>query len=113
MRDFIHVADLVAAHVAALEALIAEPGRSMTLNIGYGRGYSVRDVIQAVERASGAPLPHRVGPRRPGDIGSMVADNSATLSALPWTPAHDDLDTIVAHALAWERMVGDEGSRGS
>lgn len=105
VRDFIHVGDLVDAHVRALEALIAEPGRSMTLNIGYGRGYSVRDVIQAVERASGKPLPHRVGPRRPGDIGSMVADNSAILAALPWRPEHDDLDTIVAHALAWERTL--------
>ncbi|MCA1748427.1 MAG: NAD-dependent epimerase/dehydratase family protein, partial [Sphingomonadales bacterium] len=109
VRDYIHVIDLVDAHIRALEALIAEPGRALTLNCGYGRGYSVRDVIGAVERANGAPLPQRVGPRRPGDIASMVADNAAIQAALPWKPRYDDLDTIVAHALAWERKLAERG----
>ena len=106
VRDFIHVSDLADAHVCALDALLAEPGRSLTLNCGYGRGYSVRDVIASVERAIGAPLPHRIGPRRAGDIGAMVADNAAILGALPWRPHHADLDEIVTHALAWERGLG-------
>jgi len=103
VRDFIHVSDLVSAHVALLERLIAEPGESHILNCGYGRGASVREVIAAVERASGAPLPSHAAPRRPGDIASMVANSALLHATIGWRPRHDDLDAIVAHALAWER----------
>jgi UDP-glucose 4-epimerase len=103
VRDFIHVSDLVAAHVLALDALIADPGTSHVLNCGYGHGASVLDVLAAVERASGAPVPHVFAPRRAGDIARMVADAGALKARLGWQPLYDDLDLIVTHALAWER----------
>ncbi len=106
VRDFIHVTDLADAHVRALEALIADPGTSHVLNCGYGRGNSVREVIAAVERACGHPVPHRIVPRRPGDIAMMVADSSALKSRLGWRPRHDSLDEAVATALAWEKKLG-------
>lgn len=102
VRDFIHVSDLVDAHVRALEELIARPQASHVLNLGYGHGASVRDVIAAVERATGRSLPHRVVPRRAGDIARMVADSSALRALLGWSARHDDLDEIVRSALAWE-----------
>ena len=103
IRDFIHVADLAAAHVAALEHLV-RGGMSATLNCGYGRGFSVREVLNSVIRQSNRPLNIRDAPRRPGDAGEVVADVARIRSLLDWTPAYDDLDTIVAHALAWERQ---------
>jgi UDP-glucose 4-epimerase len=106
VRDYIHVADLAAAHVLALEALIADPARSLTLNCGYGRGFSVLEVLDAVERVAGVALDRRAGPRRAGDPDALVADNSAILATLPWAPRFAELDTIVAHALAWERKLG-------
>ncbi|PZT89899.1 MAG: UDP-glucose 4-epimerase GalE [Citromicrobium sp.] len=102
VRDYIHVSDLVRAHVLALEALIAEPARSLVMNCGYGRGYSVLEVIDAVERATGKPIARRIAPRRAGDAGEVVSDPSLLLETLPWKPQHDDIDTIVAHALQWE-----------
>lgn len=102
VRDYIHVSDLVRAHVLALEALIAEPARSLVMNCGYGRGYSVLEVIDAVERATGKPIARREAPRRAGDAGEVVSDPSLLLETLPWKPQHDDIDTIVAHALQWE-----------
>ncbi len=103
VRDYIHVSDLAAAHLLALEALIAEPTRSHTLNCGYGRGFSVLEVLDAVEKVSGRSIERRIEPRRAGDPDSLVAANDAIVTAFGWTPRHDDLDTIVAHALAWER----------
>ncbi len=105
VRDYIHVADLAAAHVLALEALIADPARSLTLNCGYGRGFSVLEVLDAVDRATNLKLERRMEPRRAGDSASIVADNARIKATLPWQPRHADLDTIVAHALAWERKL--------
>ena len=107
VRDYIHVSDLAAAHVLALEALIAEPKRSLTLNCGYGRGFSVLEVLDAVDRATNRKLERRIAPRRAGDADSLVADNARIMATLPWQPAHADLDTIVGHALAWERRLSE------
>ena len=107
VRDYIHVSDLAAAHVLALEALMAEPGRSLTLNCGYGRGFSVLEVLDAVDRATNRKLERRLKPRRAGDPDSLVAANERIKATLPWEPRHADLDTIVEHALAWERRLSD------
>jgi len=111
VRDYIHVSDLVAAHLDALDHLRAG-GACLVLNCGYGRGFSVREVVTAVERAAGRPLDVREGPRRPGDPPALVADAGAIRRTLGWKPAYDDLDTIVAHALAWERGLVPEGVKG-
>jgi UDP-glucose 4-epimerase len=105
VRDYIHVSDLAAAHVHALEALIAEPTRSLAMNCGYGRGFSVLEVLSAVDRVAGRPVERRLEPRRAGDPGCLVADNARIMATLPWRPRHADLDTIVAHALAWEHKL--------
>ncbi len=107
VRDYIHVSDLAAAHVLALAALIAEPSRSLTMNCGYGRGFSVLEVLDAVDRVTNRTIERRVGPRRAGDPDSLISDNSRIKATLPWMPQYADLDTIVAHALAWERKLGD------
>jgi UDP-glucose 4-epimerase len=104
VRDYIHVSDLARAHRAALEHL-RRGGQSETLNCGYGRGYSVLEVIEAVKRAAGCDVPVRMAPRRPGDAVSIVASAERIRERLGWTPILDDLDTIVAHALAWERRL--------
>jgi UDP-glucose 4-epimerase len=105
IRDYIHVSDLAAAHLAALEKLIAAPSESLTLNCGYGRGFSVLEVLDSVDRVAKRPVERRISGRRPGDPPELIADNRAILSALSWEPKRDDLDTIVAHALAWERAL--------
>jgi UDP-glucose 4-epimerase len=107
IRDFIHVSDLAQAHRAALSYLRGG-GVSTTLNCGYGRGYSVLETIEAVRRASGANFAVQYAPRRPGDIMTMVADTGRIRSTLDWTPQYDDLDTIAAHALAWEQKLSRE-----
>jgi UDP-glucose 4-epimerase len=109
IRDYIHVTDLAAAHVDALEQLIAEPERNLTLNVGYGRGYSVLEVLDAVDRVTNMTIERRMGPRRAGDPAELVSDNRAILSVLPWRPRHDDLDGIVRDALAWERALAERG----
>ncbi|WP_310468707.1 UDP-glucose 4-epimerase GalE [Sphingomonas sp.] len=105
LRDYIHVSDLAAAHVAALERLIAEPGENLILNCGYGRGLSVLEVLDALDRVAGAPVPRRVSGRRAGDPPQLVSSNRALLDTLKWTPRFADIDTIIAHALAWERSL--------
>jgi UDP-glucose 4-epimerase len=105
VRDYIHVSDLAAAHVLALEALIAEPARSLTMNCGYGRGFSVLEVLDAVDRVTNRTIARRMGPRRAGDPDSLISDNRRIKATLPWTPRYADLDTIVGHALAWERKL--------
>lgn len=105
VRDYIHVTDLAAAHVAALERLTAEPAQSWTLNCGYGRGHSVMEVLDAVDRVAGTKIPRRMAPRRPGDPPALVADNSRILATLAWRPRYADLETIVRHALSWERKL--------
>ena len=99
IRDFIHVADLASAHVAALRYL-DQGGQSAVLNCGYGRGFSVREVVAAVEAVIDRRLPVAAGPRRPGDAAEVVADVRRIRAALDWQPAFDDLATIVAHTLA-------------
>ena len=103
VRDYIHVSDLASAHVIALEKLIEEPETSMTLNCGYSRGFSVLEVLDAVERVSGVALKRTMGPRRAGDPDALVSDNRRIVEAFRWQPRYADLDTIVAHALAWEK----------
>ncbi len=106
VRDYIHVSDLAAAHVLALEALAAEPQRSLTMNCGYGRGFSVLEVLDAVDRVTNRKIVRELGPRRPGDPDSLISDNSRIRATLPWVPQFADLDLIVQHALAWERKLG-------
>ncbi len=109
IRDYVHVSDLAAAHVAALERLIARPQENLILNCGYGIGLSVLQVLDAIDRANGAPVRREMGPRRPGDAPELVAGNRRLLETLDWRPAHADIDTIVAHALAWERKLAGHG----
>lgn len=101
IRDFIHVTDLSQAHRSALTYL-RNGGASTTLNCGYGRGYSVLETIDAVRRVSGRSFAVQYALRRPGDIMTMVADTSRIRGLLEWKPQYDDLETIAAHALAWE-----------
>ena len=104
VRDYIHVSDLVGAHAAALDHLGAG-GESLVLNCGYGRGYSVLELLDAVQRVSGVTLDIRARARRPGDVPMMVAAADRIRAKLAWTPRYDDLDTIVEHALAWETQL--------
>lgn len=107
VRDYIHVSDLAAAHVLALEALIEQPERSLTMNCGYGRGFSVLEVLDAVDRVTNRTIERRPEGRRAGDPDSLISDPSRIRSTLPWAPQHADLDTIIAHALAWERKLAE------
>ncbi|WP_375419940.1 UDP-glucose 4-epimerase GalE [uncultured Sphingomonas sp.] len=109
VRDYIHVSDLAAAHVAALALLVDEPTRSHTLNAGYGRGFSVLEVLDAVDRVTNHVINRRLEGRRAGDPAELVADNSAILRTLDWRPERDDLDGIVRDALAWERKLAEMG----
>lgn len=104
VRDYIHVSDLADAHVALL-ARLEKAGGFLTLNCGYGRGFSVLEVLDAVDRVAGFDIPRSLAPRRAGDPAILVADASALQAELDWCPAHDDLDTIIATALAWERRL--------
>lgn len=104
LRDYIHVEDLASAHLDALTYL-RKGGESTTLNCGYGHGYSVREVLEAVEKANGAPLTITEEPRRAGDPPELVAVADRVRSVLGWTPAYDDLETIVRTSLAWERKI--------
>src|SRR5947209_10398994 len=105
IRDYIHVSDLAAAHVAALEKLIAEPRRNLTMNCGYGRGLSVSQVLDAVDRANGTPIKRVMEGRRAGDPPMLVSANQRILETLDWRPQYADIDTIVGDALAWERKL--------
>jgi UDP-glucose 4-epimerase len=104
MRDFIHVSDLVEAHYLALKRLRAG-GDSLTANCGYGKGYSVLEAIEAARRVGGRDFDVRMGPRREGDIIAIAADSNLARRALGWTPRHDDLPTILSHALQWEEQL--------
>jgi len=104
VRDYIHVDDLAAAHLAALNYL-AEGGDSQVLNCGYGHGYSVREVLDAVQRVDGRPLTVVEEPRRPGDPPALVADADRIRRVLGWTPLHDDLEFIVKTSLDWEKRL--------
>ena len=104
VRDYIHVTDLVRAHSDALRHLRAN-GESLTLNCGYGRGFSVREVIDTVKRVSGVDFPVELAPRRPGDSAAVVASSDRARALIGWHPKLDDLTTIVAHALAWQKKL--------
>jgi UDP-glucose 4-epimerase len=104
IRDYIHVSDLVAAHSDAL-AYLRAGGQSATLNCGYGRGFSVLEVIETVKRVSGVDFRVDLSPPRPGDPARIVAASDRARALLNWRPRYDDLPTIVSHALAWEKKL--------
>ncbi len=104
VRDYIHVTDLVEAHALLLEYLRGG-GTSVTMNCGYGRGFSVREVIQTVKTVSGVDFKVVEGPRRAGDPASIVARAEKIRDVLGWTPQHDDLNEIVDAAMKWERYL--------
>jgi len=108
VRDYIHVSDLVAAHVLALDYL-RKGGASNVMNCGYGHGSSVREVIASVERVTGRPLPVKESPRRAGDPPWLVADAAKIKDVLGWKPRHDDLDEIVRTAYLWEQKLNSSG----
>src|SRR3954451_19607311 len=105
IRDYIHVSDLAAAHVAVLEWLTQHPQENLVINCGYGRGLSVLEVLDAVDEASGTPLKRVMEGRRAGDPPALVAGNQRLLDTLDWRPAYADIDRIVGDALAWERKL--------
>jgi len=104
VRDYLHVEDLAAAHLRALDYLRSK-GRSVTLNVGYGHGYSVREVLAMVERVGGKPLVIREEARRAGDPAYLVARAARIRTELGWQPRYDDLSAIVASSLAWEQKL--------
>ena len=104
VRDYIHVSDLIGAHLAALKYLRGG-GESEVLNCGYGRGFSVLEVIEAVKRVTGADFDVRLGSRRLGDPAALVAQTTRIADALDWRAHYDDLETIVGHAFSWERRL--------
>jgi UDP-glucose 4-epimerase len=104
VRDYIHVEDLATAHRDAL-AYLRDGGASETLNCGYGRGYSVREVLDAMGRAAGRPLVVREEARRAGDPPILIARAERIRRVLGWSPRHDDLDFIVRTVLDWEREL--------
>ncbi|ERS12358.1 UDP-glucose 4-epimerase [Marinobacter sp. EN3] len=103
VRDYIHVEDLAKAHVMALDYM-AKGGESQVLNCGYGRGFTVREVIDVVKAESGVDFPVQETGRRAGDPAALMADNTRIKSVLGWQPDFDDLNTIVRTALAWEKI---------
>ena len=105
IRDYIHVSDLAAAHVAALEWLIEHPQENLVINCGYGRGLSVLEVLDAVDEANGTPIQRVMEGRRAGDAPALVAGNQRLLGTLKWRPAHAAIDQIVGDSLAWERKL--------
>jgi UDP-glucose 4-epimerase len=104
VRDYIHVSDLVDIHQCVLTYL-RKGGESLLINCGYGRGFSVRQVAATVERISGQKIKIEEAPRRPGDMGSVIANNAKLTKVLGWKPKYADLDTIVTTALNWERRL--------
>src|SRR5215467_9025492 len=103
IRDYVHVSDLVRAHSDALHYLRAGSA-SVTLNCGSSHGFSVREVIDRVKH-SGVDFKVEIAPRRPGDPAQIIAACDRARTLLGWTPQYDDLATIIAHALAWERRL--------
>lgn len=105
VRDYIHVSDLAAAHVSALERLILKPTENLVLNCGYGRGLSVLQVLDAVDKANGVAIRRVMKGRRAGDPPILIAANSRIRQTLDWQPSFADIDQIVSHALAWEKSL--------
>ena len=105
IRDYIHVSDLAAAHVLALEALMAKPKQNFLLNCGYGRGFSVLEVLDAVDRVTNVKIDRRMEGRRLGDPAALISDNQAIVREFSWQPRYADLDQMVTDAVAWERKL--------
>jgi UDP-glucose 4-epimerase len=105
VRDYVHVSDLADAHVVALGWLVAHPDQNLTLNCGYGNGLSVIEVLDALDKVNGTPIQREIAPRRAGDPPLLVSSNRALVETLDWTPRFADIDTIITHALAWERTL--------
>ncbi len=112
IRDYVHVEDLAEAHLQAL-AFLRRGSESAVLNFGYGRGHSVREVIEAVKRVSGVDIAVRLGTRRPGDPAQLVASNAKIKATLSWQPRSTSLDEIVRSALAWEKRLREKSASGS
>jgi UDP-glucose 4-epimerase len=114
IRDYIHVSDLAAAHVATLEWLTEHPDQDLIMNCGYGRGLSVLEVLDAVDRHTNQPVKRVMEGRRVGDPPELIADNRRLLETLEWRPTYADIDCIVGDALAWERkLAGADANRQS
>ena len=107
IRDYIHVSDLADAHVRALQRLVDEPRDNLVLNCGYGTGLSVLEVLDSLDRVLGRDVPKEMKERRAGDPPALVAGNRRLVETLQWTPRFADIDTIVTHALEWERKLQD------
>ena len=105
IRDYIHVSDLASAHVLALEALMESPSESFTLNIGYGRGTSVLEMLDVLDQVNGTPIKRVMGERRAGDPPQLVASNRRLVERLGWEPRYADTATIIRSALEWERRL--------
>jgi len=105
IRDYIHVSDLADAHVAALEWLLEHDSDNLVLNCGYGKGLSVLEVLDALDKANGAPIDRVMKGRRAGDPPELVAGNARLLETLGWRPKYADIDVIVGDALRWERKL--------
>src|SRR5437773_7599496 len=105
IRDYIHVSDLAAAHVATLELLSEHPGENLAMNCGYGKGLSVLEVLDAVDRLTNRPIKRVMEGRRAGDPPELVSANQRILNTLDWHPQYQEIDTIVGDALAWERKL--------
>jgi UDP-glucose 4-epimerase len=109
IRDYIHVSDLAAAHVAALDWLTEHADENLVINCGYGKGLSVLEVLDAVDRHANAPVKRVMEGRRAGDPPELVAANAKLLQTLDWRPQYADIDRIVGDALAWERKLTERG----
>jgi len=105
VRDYIHVSDLVDAHVKALERLIEQPDENLVLNLGYGRGLSVLEVLDALDRLLPQPIRREMKGRRAGDPAMLISSNQALRETLNWTARYADIDAILGHALEWERKL--------
>jgi UDP-glucose 4-epimerase len=110
IRDYIHVSDLAAAHVSALEWLIGHPEENLIVNCGYGRGLSVLEVLDTLDRLTNQPIKRVLEGRRAGDPPMLISDNRRILDMLDWTPEFDDINRIVGDALEWERTLLDRRS---
>ena len=105
VRDYIHVSDLVAAHLKALERLIERPDENLVLNLGYGRGLSVLEVLDALDKVVGKPIRREMKQRRAGDPPLLISSNQALRQTLDWAARYADIETILTHALEWERKL--------
>ena len=105
VRDYIHVSDLADAHVKALERLIERPDDNLVLNLGYGRGLSVLEVLDALDRLLPQPIRREIKGRRAGDAPMLISSNEALKATLDWTARYADIDAILGHALEWERKL--------